>query len=88
MTSPTSNEHYTTDFGKYPKGALASIRVYAFNWQTEPLNDIFFGANTEAMFRVVIVPGEKMFDLSSTNSIHIESFTYEEWANRFNIPDR
>lgn len=87
MTAPTSNEHYTTDFGKYPKGVLASIRVYAFNWQTEPLNDIFFGANTEAMFRVVIVPGEKMFELSSNNSITIESFTYEDLASKFNIPD-
>ena len=87
MTAPTSNEHYTTDFGKYPKGILASVRVYAYNWQTEPLNDIFFGTNTEAMFRVVIVPGEKMFELSSSNSIAIESFTYEELASRFNIPD-
>ena len=87
MTAPTSNEHYTTDFGKYPKGVLSTIRVYAYDWQTEPLNDIFFGANTEAMFRVVIVPGEKMFELSSTNSKTIESFTYEELASRFNIPD-
>ena len=87
MTAPTSNEHYTTDFGKYAKGVLASIRVYAFNWQTEPLNDIFLGTNTEAMFRVVIVPGEKMFELSSTDSKTIESFTYDELASRFNIPD-
>ncbi len=88
MAAPTSNEYYTTDFGQYSKGVLGWIRVYAYDWETQPLNDIFFGVNTDAMFRVMIVPGQKLFDLSSKGTvIAFENMSYEEIAIKFNIPD-
>ena len=87
MAAPTSNEYYTTDFGHYYKGILAWIRVYANDWQTQPLNDIFFGANTDAMFRVMIVPGEKHFELGSKGAVGLNEMSYKEIVAMFNIPD-
>ena len=61
LTIPQDSESYMVELAPVEKGTIVRIRVAATNWATEALQTIFFRPSMNSKFRVVIVPGEKLF---------------------------
>ncbi len=84
VTMPQDAESYIVELIKVANGTSTRLRVTSL--LLDPLQDIFFRPSANAEFRVVIVPGEKLFGLSSKGPSDLGKMTYREIVEHFSIP--
>lgn len=86
VTIPTSSESYMVELAPSTNGTIPRLRVTSLHWATEALQDIFFRPEKKAKFRVVIISGNKLIGLKSSNRPKFQKMTYEEITSYFEIP--
>lgn len=85
VTIASSLESYSVELLPFPFTTIVRLRVSSID--LAPLQNIFFRATAESQFRIVIVPGEKLLNLSSKGAVDFKKMTYQELIAYFDIPE-
>ncbi|WP_097441946.1 hypothetical protein [Sediminicola luteus] len=88
VSIPVSREHYMVEMAPHLwyNIYIPRIRVTATDWETEPLDDIFFSPNNNTKFRIMIIPGNTPFPSKGTPRPDFTKMDYAEICNYFGIP--